>query len=446
MIHKYRFKDNNIVLDINSGAVHIVSDLVYDLLDAAKYDCSTLEKKYGREEVKDAKSEIQAMINASVLFSDDSHISPDMLENRGAMIKAICLHAAHDCNMSCAYCFAGKGTFSGDKAYLSEDTGRKAIDFLLKQSGGRKYLEIDFFGGEPLLNFQVIEYLVNYGRSREKESGKTIRFTLTTNGLLLDENKEAFINENMENVILSLDGRPDINDAVRKTINGRGTYHTILNNYLRFQKKRIGAYYVRGTFTKQNLDFSKDVQHLAELGFPGISIEPVVAKKEQAYALDDADIPYILEEYDKLADYCLERNAEGESFVFFHFDINLDQGPCIVKRLAGCGAGTEYVAVSPEGDIYPCHQFVGEAAFKLGNVHEDAFNNKSYDLFNSLHVRNKQECVDCWAKFYCSGGCHANAWRINGSLYKPYALGCVLERKRIECAIGIQSVLAQKDA
>ena len=442
MIHKYRFKDNNIVLDVNSGSIHIVSDLVYNLLDAVKEDHSALEKKYGDEEVREAKSEIKALIDSGLLFSDDSHISRDMLENRGAVIKAICLHTAHDCNMSCLYCFAGKGTFWGNKVYLKEETGRKAIDFLLEHSGSRRNLEIDFFGGEPLLNYHIIEYLVNYGRLREREIGKNIRFTLTTNGLLLDETKEAFINEHMENVILSLDGRPEIQDAARKTLNGKGTYHTISNNYLRFQKKRTGAYYVRGTFTKQNLDFSNDVQHLAEMGFPGISIEPVVAMAGQDYALDEDDIPRILEEYDKIADYCLERSANGENFVFFHFDIDLEQGPCIVKRLAGCGAGTEYVAISPEGDIFPCHQFVGEAAFKLGNVHENTFNNKLYDTFNSLHVMNNKECADCWAKFYCSGGCHANAWHINGDMHKPYALGCVLERKRIECAIGIQSYLS----
>jgi uncharacterized protein len=346
--------------------------------------------------------------------------------------------------MSCEYCFAGEGRFSGKTRLLDKETGRKAIDFLIKHSGNRRNLEVDFFGGEPLLNFHIIEYLVHYGIKRGNETGKTIRFTLTTNGLLLDEDKDEFINEHMDNVILSIDGRQRINDTVRKTKSGEGSYQRILKNYLRFKKKRTGQYYVRGTFTRRNPDFSEDVIHLAELGFPGVSVEPVVAKEGLEYALTCEDIPRVLSEYDRIADYCLKRAEKGEDFVFFHFDVDLDQGPCIVKRISGCGAGTEYGAISPEGDIYPCHQFMGEAEFKLGSLHDDSFNNRLFDLFSGLHILNKPECVGCWAKYYCSGGCHANAWHINGDLRKPYALACVFERKRIENAIGIQAVLALK--
>jgi uncharacterized protein len=381
-----------------------------------------------------------------MLFSDDSQVSNDMLEGRGAVIKALCLHAAHACNMSCAYCFADEGAFTGEKSLLSAETGRMAIDFLLEQSGDRRNLEIDFFGGEPLMNFEVIKTLVAYGREREKLFGKNIRFTITTNGLLLDPEKEAFINEHMDNVILSIDGRPEINDTMRKTRSGGGTYGLIIDNLLRFGQNRGGRFYVRGTFTRHNLDFSHDVKHLADLGFRNVSVEPVVAPGTMDFAIGDGDLPRILDEYDRLAELYLEYAKRGEQFAFFHFNMDLSGGPCVIKRVCGCGAGTEYVAISPEGDIYPCHQFVGEEGYRLGNLHELAaqggFSNQLYGLFNHAHIYSKGECAACWAKFYCSGGCHANALHMNGDILKPYSVGCALERKRVECAIGIQAELA----
>ncbi|MDR1135204.1 MAG: thioether cross-link-forming SCIFF peptide maturase [Clostridiales Family XIII bacterium] len=458
MIHCYKFKEHNIVLDINSGAVHIVSDVVYDILsplgDRPDTDGICAMLLSGRHNAAKGKavSEINKIIKSGMLFSCDDQVSHEMLEDRDAVIKALCLHIAHDCNMSCAYCFAGEGSFSGEKSLLSVETGRKAIDFLLKQSGQRRNLEIDFFGGEPLMNFEVIKALVAYGREREKLYGKHIRFTITTNGLLLDPMKELFINENMDNVILSIDGRPQINDAMRKTRSGGGTYNLVIDNYTRLAKSRDKMFYVRGTFTNRNLDFSEDVKHLAALGFSKVSVEPVVSGESSDYSIREEDLPRILEEYDKLADLCIEYAEKGEQFAFFHFNIDLSNGPCVVKRVSGCGAGTEYAAISAEGDIYPCHQFVGEPEFKLGNLYDFAtdaddaadsgFNNLLYEFFNRAHIYNKEECKACWAKFYCSGGCHANALHINGDILEPYAIGCVLERKRVECAIGIQCHLA----
>jgi uncharacterized protein len=400
-----------------------------------------LESRYGKELLQEAASEIKTLITDGTLFSDDAHVTTGMLGKRGAVIKAMCLHAAHDCNMSCEYCFAGKGSFTGEKSLLDVGTGKRAIDFLLRHSSGRKNLEVDFFGGEPLMNFDTIKAIVTYGREEERKHGKNIRFTVTTNGLLLDEAKEAFINENMDNVILSIDGRPEINDAARKTVGGQGTYGHIIKNFNRFRERRKGNYFLRGTFTNNNLDFSDDVKHLVDLGFHAVSVEPVVADETKAYALKPDDIPRIKDEYDRLADLCVSYAEAGKPFVFFHFNIDLEQGPCVIKRVSGCGAGTEYVAVAPDGDIYPCHQFVGEEQFRLGNVNDAVFENRLYDMFNGAHMMNKPECGACWAKYYCGGGCHANAWHINQDILKPYALGCEMERKRVECAIGIKAML-----
>jgi len=447
MIHKYQYKDQYIVLDINSGAVHVVNDIVYDILDY--YNEKPLEEipellkdRYGREAVLEALEDIHYLVENEMLYTDDSQVTMDMLEGRGAVIKAMCLHVAHDCNMTCKYCFGDKGAFEGVRSLLSLETGRKAIDFLLKHSGTRRNLEIDFFGGEPLMNFEVVKDLVAYGRDAEKVYGKNIRFTITTNGLLLDDAKADYINENMDNVILSIDGRPSVNDNMRRTVNDKGTYDIITENYLRFVEKRKGTYYVRGTFTRENLDFSEDVKHLADKGFKNVSIEPVVTDLSFSYALQEEDKGTILNEYDKLTNLYLDYAREGKRFEFFHFNVDLNQGPCVVKRVSGCGAGTEYVAVSPEGDIYPCHQFVGNQDFKLGNLYEDHFENNRYDEFNKAHIYNKEKCKECWAKFYCSGGCHANAYHMNHDILKPYELGCELEKKRIECAIAIKAILS----
>lgn len=452
MIHKYQFKNNFIVMDINSGAIHVVSRLVYRLLDyydqdgrgPLPSDIETLKGEFDVAKLLEAMGEIDELIAAGMLFSDDSQITREMLEERGAVIKAMCLHVAHDCNMACKYCFGDTGAFEGERSLMSLETGKKAIDFLLAHSGTRRNLEIDFFGGEPLMNFDVVKQLIVHGREAEKPYGKNIRFTITTNGILLDDEIGNIINETMDNVILSIDGRPHVNNGMRKTINGRGTYDIIVDNFVEFAKKRKGTYYVRGTFTRENLDFADDVKHLVDLGFRNVSVEPVVTDPRFSYALQEEDTERILAEYDRLADLYLKYAEEGKEFRFFHFNIDLTQGPCVVKRVSGCGAGTEYVAVSPEGDIYPCHQFVGIKEFKIGNVSEKEFKNRLYDKFNNAHIYSKQDCRQCWAKFYCSGGCHANAWNMNGSILKPYELGCQLEKKRIECAIGIKSLLSTK--
>ncbi|PKM84589.1 MAG: thioether cross-link-forming SCIFF peptide maturase [Firmicutes bacterium HGW-Firmicutes-11] len=437
MIHCYQFREHNIVIDVNSGAIHLVSDLMYQLLS----DPTTVFH-FPKEDVAEATEEIKALAEAGMLFTDDEQITTEMLEDRGAVIKAMCLHVAHDCNMACRYCFGDTGAFDGPRSLLSLETGKQAIDFLLAHSGTRRNLEIDFFGGEPLLNFDVVKALVAYGREAEKSYGKNIRFTITTNGLLLDDKKSEFINETMDNVILSIDGRKDVNDKMRLTPGGKGTYDVVVNNFQRFAAKRKGTYYVRGTFTADNLDFAEDVRHLASLGFQNISVEPVVTDSSKSYALREEHLPRIFQEYDALADQYLDAALRGEPFSFFHFRIDLTQGPCVVKRVSGCGAGTEYVAVTPEGDLYPCHQFVGNPEFLLGNVKDPVFENRLYDRFNRAHIYIKDECRDCWAKFYCSGGCHANAYHSNDDLLKPYHLGCETERKRLECAIGIQAVLA----
>ena len=475
MIHLYRFKGLNIVLDTGSGAVHAVSDTVFGVLSlcgekwennagppagppadppAGPHDgaanraphCDRSEATRPEEKtLREAVAEIDGLVAAGMLFSPEPQEEEASPEGRGAVIKAMCLHAAHDCNMRCAYCFADTGGFSGPRGLMPPGTGKAAIDFLLEQSGNRRNLEIDFFGGEPLLNFGVVKELVHYGREREKEHGKHIRFTLTTNGLLLDDGKTAFIDEHMDNVILSIDGRPEVNDRMRKAVNGDGTYARIAGKLLRFAAARkenasSPLYYVRGTFTKYNKDFAEDVRHLAGLGFENISIEPAVADADKPWALTEDDLPELFAEYDRLADLVLESEQEGNPVSFFHFKVDLDQGPCVYKRASGCGAGAAYVAVTPEGDIYPCHQFVGEEGYRLGNVREAAgtlFQNRLSGMFEKAHIFAKDKCRECWAKYYCSGGCHANALRFEGSLMKPHRLSCALEKKRLECAIGL---------
>lgn len=450
MIHKYIFRGKPIVLDINSGAVHMVDPVIYDALDfydGTAWDGEALRKaltpKYGEEALKEAQAEIEELIASDMLFSEDS-VTEQVFETKKPVVKAMCLHVAHDCNMNCAYCFGDKGAFEGNRCLMTLETGKKALDFLMKNSGSRRNLEVDFFGGEPLMNFDVVKKLVEYGRREEGKYGKNIRFTITTNGMLLDDEKIDYINEVMDNVILSIDGRPEVNDRMRKTVNGRGTYDIIARNYKNFIEKRDGLYYVRGTFTRYNLDFADDVKHLLDQGFQNVSVEPVVTSPEYDYALREEDINRILSEYDRLSDMYLSYAQEGKPFDFFHFNVDLNQGPCVIKRISGCGAGTEYVAVSPEGDIYPCHQFVGDPLFRLGNLSDPVFENRLFDRFNSAHIYNKEACRECWAKFYCSGGCHANAYQSNGSIMEPYRLGCEMEKKRVECAIGIQAYLTDE--
>lgn len=449
MIHKYIFKDEYIVMDINSGAVHVVDPVVYDALDyidSPAYDREAVRKalggRYPASDIEEAMDGIDDLVSAGMLFTPDL-ADVTMFDRRQPVIKAMCLHVAHDCNMRCEYCFGDKGAFEGERCLLSLETGKKAIDFLIRNSGSRHNLEIDFFGGEPLMNFDVVRELVAYGRAVEGRYDKNIRFTITTNGILLDDEKSEFINDNMVNVILSIDGRPEVNDRMRHTVNGHGTYDIITENYKKFIKKRGDRqYYVRGTFTRYNLDFANDVKHLLDEGFSNVSVEPVVTSSECDYSLRDEDTDSIVKEYDRLSDMYLDAAMHDRPFRFFHFNVDLDQGPCLTKRVSGCGAGTEYVAVSPEGDIYPCHQFVGDEKFLLGNVYDETFENRLFDTFNRAHIYNQEDCRTCWARFYCSGGCHANAYHVNGDIMKPYALGCAMERKRLECAIGIQAYLA----
>ncbi len=446
MIHKYSMNGFNIVLDVNSGAVHIVDDIVFDVLDffdekSVDEIAALLKDKYSEKEIIDAFNEILELREKELIFTDDIYeeVIPK-IEKRAPVVKALCLHIAHDCNLKCKYCFAEEGEYHGKRSLMSLETGKKAIDFLIKASGTRKNLEVDFFGGEPLLNFDVVKGIVEYARSVEKENNKNFRFTITTNGILLDDEIQDYINKNMHNVVLSIDGRKETNDNMRVRAGGQGSYDAIVPKFIKLAESRNQTdYYVRGTFTRNNLDFSKDVIHLADLGFKQISVEPVVADDKESYSLKKEDLPILFEEYEKLALQILKRRKEGKDFNFFHFMIDLTGGPCVTKRLVGCGSGTEYLAVTPEGDLYPCHQFVGMEDFKLGDIEKGVVNLKKREEFENLNVYSKPDCGKCWAKFYCSGGCAANSFNNNGDLVTPYEIGCELQRKRIECAIMLKA-------
>ena len=453
MIHQYRSNGYNIVMDINSGAVHIVDDVVYDvlpLLEEKKREediLAVLSGKYSEEAVREALSECRELEEAGVLFTED--VYENAIENfshRPTVVKALCLHIAHDCNLACRYCFAEEGEYHGRRALMSFEVGKQALDFLIANSGNRRNLEVDFFGGEPLMNWQVVKDLVKYGREQEKKHGKNFRFTLTTNGVLLDDEVMEFCNREMANVVLSIDGRKEVHDFMRPFRKGKGSYDLIVPKFRKFAESRNqDKYYVRGTFTRHNLDFAKDVLHLADLGFKQISVEPVVALPEEEYALREEDIPQICEEYDRLAAEMIKRHREGKEFNFFHFMIDLTGGPCVYKRLSGCGSGTEYLAVTPWGDFYPCHQFVGEEAFLMGNVFDGLKASELQEEFKGCNVYAKEKCRNCFAKFYCSGGCAANAYKFHGSINDAYDVGCELQRKRIECAVMIKAALADED-
>ena len=459
VIHQYKNNGYNIVMDVNSGAVHVVDDIVYDMIplieplvtedikDAATIKAAVLNcggLPYGKEEIEEAVEEVLELEKHGQLFAKD--IYEDYIfdfKNRQTVVKALCLHIAHDCNLACRYCFAGEGEYHGRRALMSFEVGKKALDFLVANSGNRVNLEVDFFGGEPLMNWQVVKELVAYGRSLEEPCHKKFRFTLTTNGVLLDEDILEFANKEMDNLVLSIDGRKEVHDKMRPFRGGQGSYDQIVPKFIKAAESRGQMnYYVRGTFTHENLDFSEDVLHLAGLGFKQISVEPVVAGPEEGYALKKEDIPKLLEEYDKLAAEIVKRKKEGKGFNFFHFMINLEGGPCVAKRLSGCGSGTEYLAVTPWGDFYPCHQFVGQEEFLMGNVDEGIVREDIRDKFKACNVYAKKECRDCFAKFYCSGGCAANAYHECGDVNGSYKLGCELQRKRVECAIMIKAALA----
>lgn len=450
MVHQYKSNGYNIVLDVDSGCVHIVDDVTYDIIPM--YENSTKEEIitnlnsiYSKNEILEALDEIEELkLNGQLYTTDIYEPYINDFTKRKTVVKALCLHIAHDCNLACKYCFAEEGEYHGRRKLMSFEVGRKALDFLITNSGNRVNLEVDFFGGEPLMNWEVVKKLVEYGRSREKEVNKKFRFTLTTNGVLLNDEVMDFVNREMSNVVLSLDGRKTVNDSMRPFRNGRGSYDLIVPKFQKLADSRNQTnYYIRGTFTRQNLDFSEDIKHFADLGFKQMSIEPVVGEKDELYSIREEDLPKIMEEYDKLAVEYIKRYKEGRGFNFFHFMIDLEQGPCVYKRMSGCGSGTEYLAVTPWGNFYPCHQFVGDEDFLMGNVDSGITRWDISDKFKACNVYSKQKCKDCFAKFYCSGGCAANSYKFHGTINDAYDIGCEMQRKRVECSIMIKAALAE---
>ncbi|MEW5952436.1 MAG: thioether cross-link-forming SCIFF peptide maturase [Bacillota bacterium] len=444
MIHKFTFDGANIVLDVNSGAVHVFDDLAAGLLEELPITPEGRVEfppgKAGRP--AEAQAEIEGLVREGLLFSPEPLPRGYHPADRG-ITKALCLHLAHDCNLRCRYCFAGQGHFGGPRGLMSVETGKKALDLLLSRSGPRRRVEVDFFGGEPLLNLGVLKELVRYGRDKAVALGKEIKFTVTTNALLLTPAVGDYLNREQLSAVLSLDGRPEIHDRMRPFPGGAGSYRQALENAARFVESRAGAdYYVRGTFTRYNLDFAADVLHLAGLGFNRVSLEPVVAGPEDDYSFREEDLPRLLSEYEVLTRELLTLYRRGRPLDYFHFNIDLAGGPCLAKRLSGCGAGYEYLAVTPEGSIYPCHQFVGRPGFSMGNVRSGLQEGPIAQQFQQAHVYNKDDCRSCWAKFLCSGGCHANAVSFNNSLVQPYRTGCVITRKRLECALYLKAAVA----
>ena len=465
VIHQYINNGYHIVLDVNSGSVHVVDPVVYDAVQLVSQRIPEMEApaalpsdvkeevrvclkdRYSQEDIEEALDEIGQLIEAEQLLTKD--IYRDFVvdfKKRKTVVKALCLHIAHDCNLACRYCFAEEGEYHGRRALMSYEVGKKALDFLIANSGNREHLEVDFFGGEPLMNWDVVKRLVEYGRSQEEAHHKKFRFTLTTNGVLLNDEVMEFCNREMSNVVLSLDGRRDVNDKMRPFRNGSGSYDLIVPKFQKFADSRKQMnYYVRGTFTRNNLDFADDVLHYADLGFEQMSMEPVVADPSEDYAIKEEDIPAILKEYDRLALEYIKSKKEGRGFNLFHFMLDLKAGPCVAKRMAGCGSGTEYLAVTPWGDLYPCHQFVGNEKFLMGNVDTGVVNTDIRDEFKTCNVYAKPGCKDCFARFYCSGGCSANAYNFSGSINGAYDIGCEMQKKRIECAIMIKAALADDE-
>lgn len=467
MIHQYKNSGLNIVMDIESGSVHVVDNIVYDIVHALDAmdsvsdfrkvsdgevkasDFSELEgylkfmlSKYNDEDIEEAYNEVKELIEEERLFTDDIYKDFVMdFKKRTTVVKALCLHIAHDCNLACKYCFADEGEYHGKRELMSYEVGKKALDFLVANSGSRTNLEVDFFGGEPLMNFEVVKQLVKYGRSLEEPNNKKFRFTLTTNGVLLDDDILEFANKEMSNLVLSLDGRKEVHDLMRPRRGGQGSYDTVVPKFIKAAESRNQMnYYVRGTYTRNNLDFAKDVIHMADLGFEQISVEPVVADKSESYAIREEDIDTLIKQYDELTAEMIKRKKEGKPFNFFHFMIDLSGGPCVAKRLSGCGSGTEYLAVSPSGELYPCHQFMGMKDFLLGNVDEGVIRTDIRDEFKLCNVYAKEKCKNCFAKFYCSGGCAANSYNFSGSINGTYEIGCELQKKRIECAIALKAL------
>lgn len=447
MVHQYKLNGYNIVIDAFSGSVHCVDDAAYDVIEmygkCGKDEIvRKITEKYGLtvREVLSCLDDVEKLKAEKQLFCEDIYADKaDMLKSRNNEVKALCLHIAHTCNLNCSYCFAGQGKYKGDRALMSFEVGKQAIDFLIENSGSRRNLEVDFFGGEPLMNFEVVKKIVEYCRSVEKEKGKNFRFTLTTNGVLLDDDVTDFCNREMNNVVLSLDGRREVHDRFRKDYKGNGSYDIIVPKFLDFVKKRGDkSYYIRGTYTHKNTDFTNDIFHMADLGFTELSMEPVVCAPDDECALTKEDLPILFRQYEILAEEMIKRNSEGRGFNFYHYMIDLENGPCIYKRISGCGSGTEYMAVTPWGEFFPCHQFVGDEKYSMGNVWDGVKNTGLREKFRKCNAYSRPECRDCWAKLYCSGGCAANAYHAAGDIEKVYEYGCELFKKRMECAIMIQ--------
>lgn len=449
-IHKFTQCGLNIVIDINSGAIHIVDDVIFDILDhygnkEEKEITELLLDKYSVDVINEGFEEIKYLASEGMLYSDDPYKDMILNDEGPSFIKAMCLNIAHDCNLRCKYCFASEGDYKGKKQLMSFEVGKKAIDFVIKNSGPRRNIEVDLFGGEPLLNYSVVKEIINYAKEQEKVFNKNIRFTITTNATLLTEEVMDYINKNMGNVVLSIDGRKEVNDKIRNRYDGSGSFDSILPKIKRMAEIRQGnkQYYARGTFTRENLDFFNDVIYLADEGFKEISIEPVVLEEGHPLSLRHEDLPVIFQQYDLLTDEMIKREKEGNNFKFYHFAMDINGGPCVYKRISGCGAGHEYVAVTPEGDIYPCHQFVGNESFKMGSVFGGDIDQEHVKLFKNGHIYNKPKCMECWARFYCSGGCQANNYNFNKDIHVPYEVGCEMMKKRIECSIALRAKLSE---
>ena len=458
MVHQYKLNGYNIVLDTCSGSVHTVDEVAYDIISmykthSAEEIISVILERYShlpdvtREEILLCLEDVKTLEENGKLFSEDKFEELAYnFKNNSKVIKALCLHVAHSCNLACSYCFAGQGKYHGKDALMSFETGKRAFDFLIENSGTRRNLEVDFFGGEPLLNWDVVKKLVEYARSIEKEKNKNFRFTLTTNGVLIDDEVIEFANKEMSNVVLSLDGRKDVHDKFRVDYAGKGSYEKILPKFKKLVESRDGKnYYMRGTFTHFNTDFTEDIFHMADLGFRELSMEPVVCSPDSPSALTDEDLPVLFEQYEILAKEMIRRKKAGDGFTFYHYMLDLKNGPCIYKRISGCGSGTEYMAVTPKGELYPCHQFVGEEEYCLGNIWDGVKKPEVQDKFRLCNAYSREECRDCWAKLYCSGGCAANSYHATGSVNGIYKYGCELFKKRIECAIMMNIAEAEEE-
>lgn len=447
MVYTFRQNGYNVALDSVSGSVHCVDDVAFDVINAYENTSRdeiirTVSSKHNvsEQDVIECLEDVDGLKAEGLLFAEDT-FRPDVekLAKRDTVVKALCLHVAHTCNLNCEYCFAAQGKYHGERALMSFEVGKRALDFLVENSGTRHNLEVDFFGGEPLMNFDVVKRLVEYARSIENEKGKHFRFTLTTNGMLIDDDVIDFANREMDNVVLSLDGRREVNDRFRKTAGGQGSFDVIVPKFQKFVKARGDkSYYMRGTFTHFNPDFTKDIQTMLDLGFNELSMEPVVCPPADAYALTEEDKQTVLKEYEKLADMMLEREKQGKPFTFYHYMLDLEGGPCIYKRISGCGSGTEYLAVTPTGELYPCHQFVGNKDYLMGDIWQGVTRTDTRDKFKRCNAYSRKECDDCWARLYCSGGCAANAYNATGDINGVYSYGCELFKKRIECAVALQ--------